>query len=129
MISKSQGEILRVSASMHALFSLESEELSNTITTNAIDAAIHFVEVRYQQTAYIAGRGDLQQELSMMEQGTTPFIDSNNHKVINQVRHNMVICFLFISGANVEPKVTRNPSGRRLLFDFTRVSTRSICAA
>ena len=75
MISKSQGLILRVSASMHALFNLESEELSDVITTDAIDAAIHFVEVCCQQTAYIAGRGDLQQELSMMEKG---IVDSNN---------------------------------------------------
>ena len=46
---------------MHALFSLENKELCDIITTDAIDAAIHFVEVCCQQTAYIAGRGDLQQ--------------------------------------------------------------------
>ena len=69
MISKSQGQILRVSASMHTLFSLECEELCSTITTDAIDAAIHFVEVCCQQTAYIAGRGELDKELNLIVQG------------------------------------------------------------
>ena len=69
MISKSQGQILRVSVSMHALFSLECEELSYTVTKDAIDAAIHFVEVCCQQTAYIAGRGELEKELNMIVQG------------------------------------------------------------
>ena len=85
MISKSQGQILRVSASMHALFSLENEELCDVITTDAIDAAIHFVEVCCQQTAYIAGRGDLQQELSMMEQGITAIVDSTNQSDLSSV--------------------------------------------
>ena len=75
MISKSQGQILRVSASMHALFSLE---LCDVIITDAIDAAIHFLEVCCQQTAYIADRGDLQQELSMMEQGITAIVNSTS---------------------------------------------------
>ncbi len=69
MISKSTGQILRVSAVMHALFNLEGEELGNTITPVAIQAAIHFVEVCCQQTAYIAGRGELDKELSMVVQG------------------------------------------------------------
>ncbi len=69
MISKSTGQILRVSAVMHALFNLEGEELGNTITPAAIQAAIHFVEVCCQQTAYIVGRGELDKELSMVVQG------------------------------------------------------------
>ncbi len=69
MISKSTGQILRVSAVMHALFSLEDEQLGNTITPTAIQAAIHFVEVCCQQTAYMAGRGELEKELKMIVQG------------------------------------------------------------
>ena len=78
MISKSQGQILRVSASMYTLFSLECEELCSTITIDAIDAAIHFVEVRYQQTAYIAGRGELDKELNLIVQGILPLSTIKN---------------------------------------------------
>ena len=70
MISKSLGQILRVSGSMHALFNLEDNTLSTTISTTAIDAAIHFAEVCCQQTAYIAGRGELDKELKMIIQGS-----------------------------------------------------------
>lgn len=69
MISKSTGQILRVSAVMHALFNLEGEELGNIITPAAISAAIHFVEVCCQQTSFIAGRGELEKELQMISQG------------------------------------------------------------
>lgn len=69
MISKSLGQILRVSSSMHTLFNLECEELCSTITKDAIDAAIHFVEVCCQQTAYIAGRGELDKELDLIVKG------------------------------------------------------------
>ena len=55
MISKSMGQILRVSAVMHALFNLGDEEVDSTIFPAAIEAAIHFVEVCCQQAAYIAG--------------------------------------------------------------------------
>ena len=56
MISKSLGQILRVSGVMHVLFSLEEENVDDTVTVAAINAAIHFVEVCCQQTAYIAER-------------------------------------------------------------------------
>lgn len=69
MISKSLGQILRVSCAMHILFSLEDEQTSQTITVNTIDAAIHFVEVCCQQTAYISGRGELEQELKTIMEG------------------------------------------------------------
>ena len=55
---------------MHALFTLGDETLCTTISTTAIDAAIHFVEVCCQRTAYIAGRGNLDKELQMIMQGT-----------------------------------------------------------
>ena len=71
MISKSLGQILRVSGVMHVLFSLEEENVDDTVTVAAINAAIHFVEVCCQQTAYIAGRGELEKELSMLMEGTS----------------------------------------------------------
>ena len=69
MISKSSGQILHVACSMHTLFQLEREELCYTISKDAINAAIHFVEVCCQQTAYIAGRGELDKELDLIEKG------------------------------------------------------------
>ena len=60
MISKSLGQVLRASGVMHILFNLDKEQVDNTVTVAAIDAAIHFVEVCCQQTAYIAGRGELE---------------------------------------------------------------------
>ena len=58
LLSKSMGQTLRVAASMHVLFQLEDEEpLPSTISDQAINAAINFVEVCCQQTAYISGRG------------------------------------------------------------------------
>ena len=65
------GQILRVSAAMHVLFHLDSEEpLSDTISDKAIEAAIDFVEVCCQHTAYITGRGNINQELEILETGT-----------------------------------------------------------
>ena len=45
MLSKSSGQILRVSAAIHVLFRLENDELlPNIIAPSAIEAAIDFVE-------------------------------------------------------------------------------------
>ena len=45
MLSKSMGQILRVRAAMHILFNVESDEIPETITQEAINAVIDFVEV------------------------------------------------------------------------------------
>ena len=65
MLSKSKGQILIVSAALHILLNIhskdestdESEEIS--ITYEAMVAAINFVDVCCQQTAYMAGRSDI----------------------------------------------------------------------
>lgn len=58
MLSKSTGQILRVSVALHVLFHMENEDpLPDTVSQAAIEAAINFVEVCCQQTAYIAGQG------------------------------------------------------------------------
>lgn len=53
-LSKSLGQIIRVSAAMHVLFhlDLEEEQLPETISDAAIEAAIDFVEVCCQHTAW-----------------------------------------------------------------------------
>lgn len=59
MLSKSLGQVLRVSASLHVMFHYLSaskhEPLPDTITKEALKAAINLVEVCCQQMAFIAG--------------------------------------------------------------------------
>ena len=70
MLSKSLGQILSVSAAMHVLFHMDSEEpLPDMITESAIEAAIDFVEVCCQHTAYLTGCGDINQEVDIMQTG------------------------------------------------------------
>jgi len=70
LLSKSIGQTLRVAASVHVLFGMEDEEpLPNTISYMAIKAAIDFVEVCCQQTAYIAGRGTINDEINLIRSG------------------------------------------------------------
>ena len=58
MLSKSLGQILRVSAALHILFNIESEDdIPDIISNSAIEAAINFVETCCQHTAYICGHG------------------------------------------------------------------------
>lgn len=75
MLSKSLGQTLRVSALLHIIFHFLSDASDNplpdTISENAIVAAIDFVEVCCQQAAYIAGRKDIKKEIEHMEAGTT----------------------------------------------------------
>ena len=72
MISKAKGQILRVAALLHIFFCdlIETEthrlEVSRVPLTNseqAIRAAIDFVDVSCQHTAYIAGRGEIEEEV------------------------------------------------------------------
>ena len=70
MLSKSMGQILRVSAAMHLLFHIDKDDsLPSTITETAIKCAIDFVEVCCQHTAYLTGRGNIEQELKLIELG------------------------------------------------------------
>lgn len=91
MLSKSKGQILRVAASFHILFQLpnavlvvddaevafngESEGCDDTaiISDRAIVAAISFVTLCCQQTAYMAGRGNIKEELTIIEASTYVF--------------------------------------------------------
>ena len=70
MLSKSLGQILRVSAAMHVLFHMDREDpLPDLISESAIEAAIDFVEVCCQHTAYVTGRGDITTEVDLVETG------------------------------------------------------------
>ena len=55
---------MRVSATMHVLFHLSNDDpLPSTITDEAIAAAIDFVDVCCQHTAFISGGGRLHENL------------------------------------------------------------------
>ena len=66
MLSKAKGQVLRLSALMHLLFSLtnddEKDDIQLVICDEAVKAAINFVNVCIQQAAFIAGRGDIEEE-------------------------------------------------------------------
>ena len=67
MLSKSKGQILRVAAAFHVLFNIYSEEaLQSEITDDAVKAGIAFVELCCQQTAYMAGRGHITDDIEII---------------------------------------------------------------
>lgn len=56
MLSKSKGQILRVSAVLHVLFHIDTpHNIPETISEDAVKAADNFVDLCLQQAAYLAG--------------------------------------------------------------------------
>ena len=87
MLSKSMGQILRVSAALHVLFNIDgAEELSETISEMVVDTAVDFVEVCCQHAAYITGRGNLDEEVNFMETG-------EHCKFTMFIIHYIIYCF------------------------------------
>ena len=76
MLSKAKGQILRVSASLSLLFSIGNDEPTihepavTHVSEDVLTAAINFVDVCCQHTAFIAGRGTISQEISGLVDGT-----------------------------------------------------------
>ena len=65
MLSKPRGQILRVAATFHVLFTLNTKiEISSEISKEAIAASIKFVQLCCQQTAHMAGRGNIKEKLT-----------------------------------------------------------------
>ena len=63
--------MLRVAAVLNALFQLETPLcISDTISDEAIKAAINFVDCCIQHAAYLAGRGDVQEAMRSFQKGT-----------------------------------------------------------
>ena len=68
MLSKSKGQILRVAATFHVLFHLDRPEvIPQEISEGAITAAITFVGMCCQQTVFVAGRGDITEEIRIIK--------------------------------------------------------------
>ena len=70
MLSKSKGQILRVAAALHVLFSIDSPlAIPDVVSDDAIEAAIDLVDVCIQHAAFLAGRGDVQELVADMAKG------------------------------------------------------------
>ena len=68
MLSKSKGQILRVATALHVLFHVGSyDSISGEITEEAIAASVNFVGLCCQQTAYMAGRGDINEDIQIIK--------------------------------------------------------------
>ena len=70
ILSKSRGQVLRVAAVVHTLFSIENENMnvSDEVSDTALKAAVDFVCVSCQQTTYAAGRGPIDEEIEWLNQ-------------------------------------------------------------
>ena len=70
MLSKSMGQILRVAACLQCLFDLDGDYSTVCdVSREAVIAAMDLVEVCCQHTAYIAGRGEITQEIEIIDAG------------------------------------------------------------
>lgn len=69
MLSKSRGQVLRVATVLHVLFNPEASPLPDQISDAAVKAAVNLVKVANQQTAYMAGRKTLEEELEKCRTG------------------------------------------------------------
>ena len=74
MLSKAKGQVLRVAALMHLLFEGRGDEITTCIDEGSIKAAIDFVEVCCQHTAFIAGRGSIDDEIRQLTSGMYMYI-------------------------------------------------------
>ena len=70
MLSKSKGQILRVSAVLHVLFHIDTpHNIPETISEDAMKAADNFVDLCLQHAAYLAGRNTISEALDNIQEG------------------------------------------------------------
>lgn len=63
-----KGPILRVATAFHILFHVDSfDSISDQITEEAIAASVNFVGLCCQQTAYMAGREDIKEDIQIIK--------------------------------------------------------------
>ena len=75
LLSKSKGQILRVSATLHVLFHINSPlAISEELSDEAIRAAINLVDVCIQHAAFLAGRGDVGDKIEELAKGTCTYM-------------------------------------------------------
>ena len=72
MLSKSRGQVLRVAATLHVLFHLETPlEIPPEISNEALVAAVNFVEMCNQHVAFLSGRGDIDEYIVSLKEMQT----------------------------------------------------------
>ena len=72
MLSKSRGQVLRVAATLHALFHIETpQQLPTNVSDDAIVAAVEFVEVCNQHVAFLSGMGDIDTYITSLQEMQT----------------------------------------------------------
>ena len=84
MLSKSKGQILRVAATLHVMFHVNTPlTIPDVISTEAVKAAIDLVDVCIQHAAFLAGRGDVNDRIEEIARGTEHVIsvDYRSHSV------------------------------------------------
>lgn len=70
MLSKSKGQIIRVSAAFHALFHLHNPgAIPKEISNEAILGATDFVDMCTQHVAFMAGRGEITEHIARLIAG------------------------------------------------------------
>lgn len=69
MLSKSRGQVIRIATILHMLFNTEEEDLCTKVSDGAVKAAINLVKTACQQTAFIAGKGLIQEEMQGYKAG------------------------------------------------------------
>jgi hypothetical protein len=75
-----------MAAVLHLLFSIGQggESVDQTVTDEAVTAAIDLVKLTCQQVAYMVGRGTLQEEVQKFQQGL--YLRYNNHYCENAIK-------------------------------------------
>lgn len=70
LLSKSRGHVIRVAAVLHLLFHLGKEgPLPELIEESTVEAAVDFMKVSIQQTAFVAGKGLIEDEVDKFKSG------------------------------------------------------------
>ena len=72
MLSKSRGQVFRIAIILHVLFNIDNEQdiaCDSEVSEVAIKAAINFVQTACQQTAFIVGKGLIQEEVQAYKTG------------------------------------------------------------
>lgn len=72
MLSKSRGQVLRIATIFHVLFCIDNEDdftCASEVSERAVKAAVNFVQTACQQTAFIVGKGLIQEEVQAYKIG------------------------------------------------------------
>lgn len=69
-LSKAKGLILRVAGVLHVLFHLDKpDDIPSIISEAALQAAENYVDLCCQHTAFLAGKGDIEDAIFKIQKG------------------------------------------------------------